>query len=103
VVGALIWARVIPPLGPGLYRWAVEQAANPDAPFALRWALNPILAGVEELGAMTTSWPINLRNVLHVGIIHMMLEAGLAITAALFLAWAWCLLGGLASEGETQP
>ncbi|MGC9359814.1 MAG: zf-HC2 domain-containing protein [Anaerolineae bacterium] len=103
VVGALVWAGVIPPLGPALYRWAIEQAANPEAPFAFRWTLRPILAGVQELGSMTITWPPHLRNVLHVSIIHVMLGLGLAIVAALFIAWAWCLLGGLAPEGETQP
>ncbi len=101
VVGGLVWVGVIPPLGPALYRWAIQQAANPETPFALRWALNPIVTAAEELGIMTMGWPSNLRNVLQIGIIHMVLGLGLAIVAALFTAWAWCLLGGLASEGET--
>jgi len=103
VVGALAWFGAIPPLGPAFYQWADAQAANPETPFALRWMLDTSLLGIGELEGITATWPATLRTVLHVGIIHLMLAFGLAITIALFVAWAWCLPDAFASEGGTQP
>lgn len=102
-IGALAWLGLFPPPGPHLSRLAAAQIANPETPILVRWALNALLSGEQIIARLAATWPAAARTILHLGILHSLLTLGLAITVALFAAWAWCSADALVSEGRTQP
>jgi len=103
MIAVLAWLGVIPSPGSSLIRLAASQIANPETPIIVRWVLNAFLAGAQNIGSLAAAWPAAARAMLHLEVIYGLLTVGIAITVALFGAWAWCLPGALVPEGRTQP